>query len=224
MTIYSLKRPTRLYIKKCSHCELLYFGKTTFEDIEKYVGSGIRWKNHLKKYEATPINIWVSEWFTDSSIVEVATKFSQENNIIESKLWANLSIENGISGGYLGETIHKKAMNSRKKTIDNPEWKKTTGKSLYEKATINTDYELRTKNTDYHTIGKNVSKTMCDPIWKETVGKNLYIKASKKQKKTKADPKWKEQNSKTCEYCGLKCLKTNYIRFHGEKCKRKNIL
>jgi len=31
----SLDKPTRLYIKKCSHCELEYFGKSIREDIEK---------------------------------------------------------------------------------------------------------------------------------------------------------------------------------------------
>lgn len=49
MTIYTPITPTRLYIKKCSHCDVKYFGKTTSDDVENYKGSGKKWKNHLKK-------------------------------------------------------------------------------------------------------------------------------------------------------------------------------
>ena len=37
MPIYTpLPKPARLYIKKCSHCDLKYFGKTVSEEIEQY--------------------------------------------------------------------------------------------------------------------------------------------------------------------------------------------
>lgn len=50
----SLKRPTRLYIKQCPHCNLKYFGKTHYENIERYFGSGKRWLNHLKSIASHP--------------------------------------------------------------------------------------------------------------------------------------------------------------------------
>jgi hypothetical protein len=50
--LYTHIEHTRLYIKQCSHCDLKYFGKSVRRDIEDYEGSGIKWKNHLKKHEA----------------------------------------------------------------------------------------------------------------------------------------------------------------------------
>lgn len=35
-------KPTYLYLKKCSHCDLMYFGKTV-QDPYKYKGSGVAW-------------------------------------------------------------------------------------------------------------------------------------------------------------------------------------
>lgn len=95
----ALDKPTRLYIKKCSHCGLKYFGKTVSEDIENYKGSGIRWQRHLKKHHAKSIHLWSSDWYYNTSIVRFATKFSNINKIVESKEWANLIPENGINGG-----------------------------------------------------------------------------------------------------------------------------
>ena len=47
MTIY-------LYHKHCSHCGLKYFGRTIRPNPYKYLGSGRKWKAHIKKYELTP--------------------------------------------------------------------------------------------------------------------------------------------------------------------------
>lgn len=93
-------RPTRLYIKELQG--LKYFGKSILVDIDKYSGSGTRWVNHVNKYGKTNIKtLWVSEWFTDPcSLQEFALNFSRDNHIVESNEWANLSAENGLSGGH----------------------------------------------------------------------------------------------------------------------------
>jgi len=95
----TLDRPARLYIKKCSHCDLKYFGKTVSEDIEKYPGSGLYWNKHLKKYNAKSIHLWNSDWYYDTSISRFALKFSYMNHIAESKTWANMIPENGLDNG-----------------------------------------------------------------------------------------------------------------------------
>jgi hypothetical protein len=110
-----LSAPTRLYIKQCSHCDLKYFGKSVKDDLESHEGSGVYWQKHLKKHDAKSIHLWNSDWYYDTSIVRFATKFSNINRIIESKEWANLAIENGIQGGYLGEDVSKRASITRKK-------------------------------------------------------------------------------------------------------------
>ena len=103
-TIYTPIIPTVLYIKKHSVTGLLYFGKTT-RDPYKYLGSGKYWTRHLKKHgKQFVVTLWVSEPYTDTSIVEQALHFSVENNIIESKDWANLITENGLDGSIPGST------------------------------------------------------------------------------------------------------------------------
>ena len=104
-----LIKPTRLSIKQCPHCGLLYFCKTVCENIEKYSGSGVIWIRHLKKHNVKPITLLISEWFFEKDkIIETAKTFSIQNNIVDSSLWANLKIEDGIDGGNLTEEIKQK--------------------------------------------------------------------------------------------------------------------
>lgn len=98
---------TTLYIKTHNVTGLKYFGKTTKEDAHKYRGSGKYWKNHIKKYSydvTTEIYAQFDE--TDDIqrliLVETALMFSEENDIVESKEWANLKPENGLDGVIVG--------------------------------------------------------------------------------------------------------------------------
>ena len=114
--LYEAIEPTRLYIKKCSHCDLKYFGKTKSKDIGLYPGSGTYWSAHLNKHCAKPVHLWNSEWYYDKSITIFALKFSRINKIVESDLWANLKEEDGLEGGFvLTENSHRKRIETRKK-------------------------------------------------------------------------------------------------------------
>ena len=98
-TIYQEIIPTYLYIKQHSITGLKYFGKTT-DDPYTYNGSGKYWNNHIKKHGKEHIvTLWVSNLFYDKSVVDYALHFSEENNIVESKEWANQKPENGLDGG-----------------------------------------------------------------------------------------------------------------------------
>lgn len=109
--LYETIEPTRLYIKKCSHCGLKYFGKTKSKNIEKYTGSGSKWNNHLKKHNAKSIHLWNSDWYYDSSITRFAMKFSKINKIVENSEWANLKPEDGLDGGW--SHVHTKEIQER---------------------------------------------------------------------------------------------------------------
>lgn len=130
-----LDKPTRLYIKICPHCGLKYFGKTTLTDIEKYQGSGIIWTKHLIENKVKAIHVWNSEWYNDNSITKFALKFSKLNNIVKSEKWANLIEENGIDGGFTGETEEQRILRLQKSLItrNSTEWKETRGKEIYQK-------------------------------------------------------------------------------------------
>jgi hypothetical protein len=92
-------RPTRLAIKELTG--QYYFCKSIRKNIEKYTGSGKRWKDRIKKYGRASIRtLWVSDWYHDpEEIQKIALHFSKENEIVESALWANLQPENGLDGG-----------------------------------------------------------------------------------------------------------------------------
>jgi hypothetical protein len=91
-------QPTYLYIKEHGNTGLKYFGKTTKDPI-KYIGSGIHWKSHIRKHGKNIKTLWYQLFTNEKELVEYALKFSKENNIVESKKWANMKEENGLDGG-----------------------------------------------------------------------------------------------------------------------------
>lgn len=92
--------PTTLYIKRHIDTGLMYFGKTTRPDIEKYNGSGVYWKKHIAKHGKEKIEtIWFEKFNDFAALNEFATFFSEFFNIAQSNTWANLTEETGISGG-----------------------------------------------------------------------------------------------------------------------------
>jgi hypothetical protein len=99
--------PTYLYIKQHSITKLKYFGKTTKKDPVKYLGSGKYWKRHIKKHGTQFVEtIWYQLFADKESLVEYALKFSSNNNIVESKEWVNLKLENGLDGALNGDLHH----------------------------------------------------------------------------------------------------------------------
>jgi hypothetical protein len=164
--LYNPITPARLYIKSCSHCNLKYFGKTSRKDIETYCGSGLRWTRHLKKHKAKSIHMWNSDWYYDTSISRFALKFSHINKIVESKGWANMKDEDGLTGGKMSHDSVRK----RIQTVTSDEWKSKIGSVVYEK------------------VKNGIRKTRSDPVWIETTGKE----AARKCSETKNSKEWQE--------------------------------
>ena len=119
--IYTSIAPTYLYIKQHSITGKKYFGKTISDNPHKYQGSGTVWLRHIKKHGKEFVKtIWVSDVYTDTSIIEIALHFSKENNIVESDDWANLMLENGLDGtppGIIFSDTHKTNMSNAKKGV-----------------------------------------------------------------------------------------------------------
>jgi hypothetical protein len=194
----SLDRPTRLYIKKCSHCNLKYFGKTSADDIKNYTGSGLYWSNHLRKHNSVSIHLWNSDWYYDTSICRFALKFSSINRIVESNSWANVKNENGLDGGGPGasgakkisnkrlseewkETVGKRAYKSMSETKSSCEWKKSVGNQSRIKF-------LKTMENKWKELKQKELETKSSQKWKQTVGK----KAKEKEMATKNSDEWKQ--------------------------------
>lgn len=118
MIIY---KPTWLYIKQHNKTGLKYFGKTVRKDPVKYKGSGVRWTAHLAKHGDDVDTIWYKLFEDKESLVEYATRFSLENNIVNSPDWANLKIEDGLMGGrnekHSAETKQKMSLKRKEQII-----------------------------------------------------------------------------------------------------------
>jgi NUMOD3 motif len=87
-----------LYIKSCPHCGMKYFGKT-IQNPYVYAGSGKHWLRHLKKHKAKALTQQVWTFDNQDICTSFALRFSDENNIVESKNWANLKPETATDGG-----------------------------------------------------------------------------------------------------------------------------
>lgn len=100
---------TWLYIKQHNKTGLKYFGMTRNKDPVKYRGSGKYWAQHLKLHGKDVTTIWCQLFDNEQDIIDYAHSFSIENNIVESKEWANLIPETGDynkKGGGFGGRQH----------------------------------------------------------------------------------------------------------------------
>lgn len=98
MTIY-------LYKKTHNKTGLQYLGKTT-QDPFTYKGSGIVWKQHLKKHGLDITTEILKECETREEVALWGEYYSQLWNVVESKEWANLTEERG-EGGNTGNYKNK---------------------------------------------------------------------------------------------------------------------
>lgn len=103
-----MKDKVILYIATQNKTGKKYFGKTskyvTEEELQrKYHGSGSYWIRHLNKHgDDVTMKIFkvCSLNENDKDYVKpIALKFSEENDIVNSKEWANLKLEDGLFGG-----------------------------------------------------------------------------------------------------------------------------
>ena len=92
-------KPTYLYIKQHKITGKLYFGKTV-NNPEKYYGSGVHWKNHLKAHGKEIETIWYCLFYDQEECIKFAYMFSEQQNIVESTEWLNMGVERGVGGGY----------------------------------------------------------------------------------------------------------------------------
>jgi hypothetical protein len=110
-------KPTYLYIKRHKVTGLLYFGQTRKLDILKYNGSGTLWNNHIKKHGKEYIEtVWYCLFTDIETIVKTALFFTEINNIVESKDFANLRPENGLDGNIKGMKLSEEHVNKIKQS------------------------------------------------------------------------------------------------------------
>jgi hypothetical protein len=113
-------KPTYLYVKTHNITGLKYFGKTT-TNRKRYRGSGTYWLRHLKKHGYDISTEIIGYFINQEECTNFAINFSIENDIVNSRLWANERLENGLDGGdttsQKDETSIKEIVKKRKQTI-----------------------------------------------------------------------------------------------------------
>lgn len=85
-------------IKTHNKTGLKYLCYTQKKDHNSYKGSGKYWKDHIKNhgYDVTTEVIFQTEFYEE--FINIAKKYSEEYNVVNDKLWANLRIEDGTGG------------------------------------------------------------------------------------------------------------------------------
>ena len=144
-----------------------YFSKTTRyfteSDLLKYGGSGVYWRKHLKKHgKELTVQIHgiysLDETSTDY-VKPIALKFSEDNDIVNSKEWANLIPENGLNGNgppsyyKCSEETRKKLSLANLGRIISEETKlkisqSKTGKIVSEETKNNIKHSLKENDSD----------------------------------------------------------------------------
>ena len=99
-----------LLVKEHNLTGLKYLCKKTahsFDECEKYKGSGVYWKKHLIKYgnNVSTTCLFITE--DKEEFKKIATEYSLKFDVVNSKEWANLIIEEGQGGNtIIDKTIH----------------------------------------------------------------------------------------------------------------------
>lgn len=120
-----------LYIKEIPG--LKYLGITSKEDYNKYLGSGVYWKNHIKAHnlKAKDISTTILLETEDKDIIKFwGLYYSKIWNVVESEEWANLIPEEGGNENF--GIRFKKTKNKRKTYIMPQSTKDEISKKLKE--------------------------------------------------------------------------------------------
>ena len=100
-----------LLVKEHNLTGLKYLCKKSarsFDECEKYKGSGVYWKKHLAKYgnDVSTTCLFVTE--DKQEFKKIATKYSKEYDVVNSNQWANLIVEEGQGGNTVVDLkLHK---------------------------------------------------------------------------------------------------------------------
>ena len=114
-----MSKTTYIYIKTHNQTGLKYFGQTKRKDTHRYRGSGLYWKHHIKKYGYDVTTFIIRSFTNIQECEDFCIWFSKINNIVKSKKWANLVIENGLDGGNDYWKYHKMSEEHKRKISEN---------------------------------------------------------------------------------------------------------
>lgn len=118
MDIKATRKYLMFFLYKKTHLTtgLMYLGQTK-NDPYKYRGSGLYWKQHLKKYGFNVSTEIIKECSTKKELRYWGVHFSQLWKVVESPDWANLKPEMGDGGSPRGTNLGRKHSQETKDKI-----------------------------------------------------------------------------------------------------------
>jgi hypothetical protein len=217
-----------LYIATHNKTGKKYFGKTitcfTEEELQiKYHGSGKHWRGHLKKFgDDVTMKIFkiCSLNENDKDFVKpIALRFSEENDIVNSKEWANMMAEDGLGGWPVGENNPSHFLTE--------EQNKKKGNWIFAKNYLEL-IKIRSKNVkgeknpmfgkNFQTHGlKKRGKFLKGKTYEEIFG-NEKAKNIKKTLSISQTGKQHNLISVKCPHCCLVGKGPNMSRYHFDNC------
>lgn len=201
-----------LYHKRHRITGLNYFGKTTIEPYN-YNGSGKYWRRHINKHGDDIETVQVWEFSNQKECTVFALKFSKENNIVESKNWANLKLEDGKDGGDPGPI-------GRKKISESKIGKKHTPEQNLNKSKRQSGIK---RSPEY--LAKKVGLKYKKPKARTKPNKNKGLPASQALKAAaKANGLARvgiKQTVSTCPHCNKSGGSQTMPRWHFDNCRLK---
>jgi len=206
---------TTIFIATHKTTNLKYLAKTTqyhthLELEEKYHGSGKRWTNHLNKH-GKDVRIEIIGTFKTSEVRKYAVAVSYANNVVISNDWANLMIEDGLSGGnaFVGKTENE--MNEIKQKMSDSH----KGIPRSEEAKRNISNGQKGDKSFWY--GKKQSA--------ELIKKRAdAVRGSKRTDLSKQNSRnaWLSKELVQCPYCDTKSKSVGSMnRWHFDNCKHK---
>lgn len=201
-----------LYHKRHRKTGLNYFGKTTV-DPYNYTGSGKYWRRHLTKHGLDIETVFVWAFENQEECTKFALQFSIENNIVESKEWANLKLEDGKDGGDPGPVGRRKiaeAHTGRKHSAEENENKRKRQAGIK-------------RSPEY--LAKKIGLKYKKPKARTVPNKNKGLPAGEKQ--LKANQKSAQRRIGMtypivkCNHCGKEGGSSSMPRWHFDNCKFK---
>jgi endogenous inhibitor of DNA gyrase (YacG/DUF329 family) len=234
-----------LYHKRHAITGLNYFGKAKYEPI-KYCGSGVYWNAHLKKHGKLIENVQIWKFEDEQERSKFAIQFSKDNDIVKSKLWANLCIEDGMMGGDKFSTMDpaKKAEHCKKQSAIVKQHWQVRSKEAQASKTANIWQERSTQSKNK--IAQKISNTLLSKSettreetlvkYRHTVslrptiicphcgksGTNIANMNRYHFDRCLQNPNMlprKPRPQLTCPHCGKVTDPGNFKLYHGEKCK-----
>jgi hypothetical protein len=203
-----------LYVKTHNKTGLKYLGKTVYDDVDSYQGSGKIWKRHIKKhgYDVTTEIIFVTA--NKDEIKEKGIYYSNLWNIVESDDWANLKPEEG-DGGKIVLTDEIIAKRKQFMLTNNPFKGKKHSEETKQK--IKDKRKLQVMPIKTEEQRKQISESLMGHTVSEETKKKISVQTKGKSKSNKGQPKRKID----CPHCGKIGAIAMMIRWHFNNCKRK---